>query len=106
MFLQRWRQLCTKYPCKIPESEKLDIFLDNLTPDFGYQVQLQGPLNFDSMIKQVVRIEPFMVKKGELTLYKDNKQNPSSSNKDKVKFPNKNRYVVNDGVVDNVNSTS
>lgn len=50
-FLQRWRQLCTKYPRKIPESEKLDIFLDNLTPDFGYQVQLQGPLNLYSMIK-------------------------------------------------------
>ena len=37
-FLQRWRQLYTKYSQKIPESKKLDIFLDNLVPNFGYQV--------------------------------------------------------------------
>ena len=50
-FLQRWRQLYTKYSRKIPKNEKLDIFLDNLVPEFGYLVQLQGPLTFDDMIK-------------------------------------------------------
>ena len=54
------------------------------------------------MIKQAVRIETFMIKKGELTLHKENKQGSSSSSKDKSKFPNKNHNVVNDGVVDNV----
>ena len=90
-----------KYSQKILEFEKLDIFLDNLLLDFGYQVQLQAPLTFDNMIKQAVRIEAFMVKKGDLTLNKDNKQG-SSSNKDKSKIFNKNQDVVNDGVVDNV----
>ena len=100
-FLQRWRQLYTKYSRKIPENEKLDIFLDNLVPEFGYLVQLQGPLTFDDMIKQAVRIETFMVKKGDLTVNKDNKQG-SSSNKDKPKATNKNHDVVNDGIVDNL----
>ena len=54
------------------------------------------------MIKQAVRIETFMVKKGDLTLKKDNKQGSSSSGKDKSKVVNKNWDVVNDGVVDNV----
>ena len=43
----------------------------------------------------------FMVKKGDLTVNKDNKQG-SSSNKDKSKAINKNRDVVNDGVIDNL----
>ena len=64
-------------------------------------MQLQGHLIFDSMIKQAVQIDVFMVKKGELTLNKDNKQG-FSTNKDKGKTVNKNLDVVNDGVVDNV----
>ena len=44
----------------------------------------------------------FMVKKGDLTIKKDNKQGSSSSNKDKSKGINKNHDVVNDGVVDNL----
>ena len=71
-FLQRWQQLYTKYSRKIPKNEKLDIFLDNLVPEFGYLVQLQGPLTFDDMIKQAVWIETFMVKKGDVTINKDN----------------------------------
>lgn len=87
-FLQRWRQLYTKYSRKIPETEKLDIFTDNLLPDFGYRVQLQGPRTFEYMITQAIRIEEFMVKQGELTLQKDTKQG-STSNRDKTKYVNK-----------------
>ena len=83
-------KLYTKYSWKIHKAEKLDIFLDNLVPEFGYQVQLQGPLTFDDMIKQVVRIESFMIKKGDLSIKKDNKQGYSSSAKDKPKVINKN----------------
>ena len=43
-----------------------------------------------------------MVKKGDLTINKDNKQGSSSSNKDKSKATNKNLDVVNDGVVDDL----
>ena len=54
------------------------------------------------MIKRAVWIEMFMVKKGDLTLNKDNMQGSSSSSKDKSKTTNKNCDVVNDGVVDNL----
>ena len=43
-----------------------------------------------------------MVKKGDLTINKDNKQGSSSFNKDKSKATNKNRDVVNGNVVDNL----
>ena len=49
-FLQRLRQLYTKYSCKISEMEKLDIFTDNLLPDFGYRAHLQGPCTFEDMV--------------------------------------------------------
>ena len=54
------------------------------------------------MIKQAMRIESFMIKKGDLSINKDNKQGSSSSAKDKPKVINKNNDVVNDGVVDNI----
>ena len=54
------------------------------------------------MIKQGVRIETFMIKKGDLSMNKDNKQGSSSSAKDKPKVINKNHDVVNDCVVDNI----
>ena len=50
----------------------------NLLLDFKYQVQLQGPLTFDDMIKQAIRIETFIFKKGDLALQKDNKHGFSS----------------------------
>ena len=53
-FLQRWRQLYTRYSCKIPEIEKLDIFVNNLLPGFGYKVQLQGPRTFDDLVTQAI----------------------------------------------------
>ena len=51
--------------------EKLDIFMDNLLPNFGYNIQLQGQHTFEYMITQAIWIEEFMVKKGETTLQKD-----------------------------------
>ena len=68
--------------------EKLDIFTNNLLPDFGYRVQLQGPRTIEDMVTQAICIEEFMVKKGELTLQKDMKQG-STSNKDKSKYLSK-----------------
>ena len=42
-----------------------------------------------------------MVKKGELTLHKDTRQE-STSIKDKSKYTSKNQEVFHDGVVDNI----
>ena len=79
--------------------EKLDIFTDNLLPDFGYKVQLQGPRTFEDMVTQAIHIEEFMIKKGELTFHKDTRQG-STSARDKSKYASKNQEVVHDGVVD------
>ena len=49
---------------------------------------------------QAIRIEEFMIKKGELTLHKDTRQ--ASTSRDKSKYVSKNREVVHDGVVDNI----
>ena len=56
--------------------EKLDIFTNNLLPNFKYRVQLQGPCTFEDMVTQAIHIEEFMVKKGELTLQKDTRKDP------------------------------
>lgn len=53
--------------------EKLDIFTNNLLPNFGYRVQRQGPRTFEDMITQAICIEEFTVKKGELNLQKETK---------------------------------
>ena len=81
--------------------ETLDIFIDNLLPEFGYKFQLQIPHIFEDVVTQAIKIEDFMVKNGELTLQKDTKQ-WSTSTKDKSKYVNKNLEVVHDGVVDNI----
>ena len=81
--------------------KKLDIFADNLLANFGYKVQLQGPCTFEDLVTQAIRIEEFLIKKGELTLHKDTRQG-STSARDKSKYASKNREVVHDGVVDNI----
>ena len=74
----------------------------------SYRVHLQCPPNFKKLIENGVKIEEAMVKKGELKLYmKDNgnssNHNNSNNNNDRSKYWNKNKNVVNDGVVDNKN---
>lgn len=91
----------TKYSHKIPENEKIDIFMDNILPDFRYKIKLQGPHTFEDMITQGIQIEEFIVKKWQLTLQKYIKQG-STSSKEKSKYVNKNQEVVHNGVVDNI----
>ena len=55
----------------------MEIFIQNLTPDMSYKVQLQCPPTFKKLIKNDVTIEEAMVKKGELKLY--TKENATSS---------------------------
>ena len=60
-FLQRWHQLFAKYPRTIPEQEKMDIFVHNLTPEMSYRLQLQCPPNFNKLIENGIKIEEAMV---------------------------------------------
>ena len=81
--------------------EKLDLFADNLLPNFGYKVQLQGPRTFEDMVTQAIYIKEFIFKKGELTLHKDTRQG-STFFRDKSKYASKNWEVAHDGVVDHI----
>lgn len=92
MFLQIWRQLYTKYSQKIPKTEKLDIFMDNLLPNFGNRIQLKGPHTFQDIITQAIQIKEFIVKKGKITLQKDIKQGFTSS-KDESNYVKRNWEV-------------
>ena len=85
-FLQRWRHLLSKYPRNILESERMEIFIQNLTPDMSYKVQLQCPPTFKKLIENGVKIEEAMVKKRELKLY--TKDNATSSGNNNSNNPN------------------
>ena len=74
----------------------------------SYRVQLQCLPTFKKLIENSVKIEEAMVFKGELKLYtKDNRtflnNNNSNNNNDQSKYWNKNKNILNDGVVDNKN---
>ena len=96
-YLQRWRKLYSSYPRQLPENEKIDIFVSSLIPELHYDLRKQIYLTFNDMVESAFRIEDVAIKKGEITISKDK----SNGNwKDKNKSWNKNKYVVNDGVVD------
>ena len=53
------------------------------------------------MVENAIKIENVLIRKGKISLSKDNKKDSNSnSNKDKSKWWNKNKNVVTDGVVD------
>ena len=81
----------------------------------SYRLQLQYPPNFNKLIENGIKIEEAMVQKSEIKLYsKDNAGSSNSnsntynsnSNNDKSKYWNKNKNIVNDGIVDNRNAQS
>ena len=78
----------------------MEIFINNLVPEMKYALQMQDSPSFDRMIKNALRIEEVMVKKGEITLQNESKGGSSSS---KPKWWKNNKNVVNDGVVDTSN---
>lgn len=106
-FLQRWRWLDLRYPCTVPEYEKMDIFIDNLNDQMSYYLKMQGNQSFGKIIDNGIRMEDAMIKKGELKIFKEGVHPPNNTKNNnhnhKPKFWNRNHDVVNDGIVDNNN---
>lgn len=92
-----------RYPKDVPDQEKINIFIDNLTSEMSYSLKIQCP-PFSKMLKNSLKIEDAMVKKGELKLhnssYNNNNNNNCNNNNDKPKFWLENRNVTNEGIYD------
>jgi len=101
-FTQRWRNMASKLSWEIPEKQQLDIFVQNLHPELSFQLQLQSASTFDELVSKGVIIERALIAKGTIKIFRDNKDSPQNSN-DKSRFWNKNKNVVNDGIVDTKN---
>jgi hypothetical protein len=99
-FLQRWRRLFARYSRPIPEKEKMDIFINSLDQELSYRLNLHCCPHFEKLIENTITIEGALVKRRVIKFDKDN---PSSSNhniNDKTRFWNRNKNIVNDGIVD------
>lgn len=66
---------------------------------------MQYPSTFEKMIENGIKIKEAMVKKGVLKLFKGgaNSFNNTNKNNDKPKFWNRNRNILNGGLVDTNN---
>lgn len=89
-FLQCWKNLFARYPRSIPEEEKMELFIDNLTDDMSYRLELQCPSTFEKVIENGIKIKEALVKIGVIKHYNEgsNKGNSSNhyGNNDKPKF--------------------
>jgi len=65
-FLQRWRQLASKFPHQMPERQMLEMFVHNLQMDLSYQVQIQCPTSFSKVIEVGLIIEKALLSKGQI----------------------------------------
>lgn len=63
----------------------MEIFINNLNGEMSYQLQLQCPPTFEKLIKNEMKIEDALVKRGVLKIYNDNNLS-KSSNHEKPKF--------------------
>lgn len=95
-YLQCWRALYSQYPRHLPEQEKIDIFVNTLIPELYYDLRKQLFTTFNDMVESAYRIEDVAIRKGDIVLNRDTRNH----GKDRSKPWNKNKYVVNDGVVD------
>lgn len=107
-FLQRWRRMFFRYPQPILDSEKMDIFVNNLVSKLKYSVQIQVHPSFNKMVDNAIRMEDVLIKKGDITPWKETQTESSSKEKNKYwKFAkDNNKNVVNDGVVDTIKTNS
>lgn len=98
----------SRYPCLLPEKEKMDIFIDNISSKMSYQLQLQCPPSFQKMIDNGIKIEEALIKRRiskfskEGTSFSNNYNNNNknaNNNTHKSKFWMRNKNIINDGVV-------
>lgn len=82
-FLQRWRKMFSRYSRTIPDLEKMDMFVNNLVPKLKYSVQMQVHPAFNKMVDNALRMEDVLIKKGDISLWKETSQGSSSKEKSK-----------------------
>jgi hypothetical protein len=92
--------LFARYSRSIPEKEKMDIFTNSLDQELSYRLNLHFPPNFEKLIENEITIEGALVKRGVIKIDKDNPSSSNHNNNDKTRFWNRNRNIVNDGIVD------
>ena len=97
-YLQCWRSLYSRYPCQLPKRENIDIFVNTLVPELYYDLRKQLFSSFNDMVESAYCIEDVAIKKGDIVINKDIRG--YGNGKDKNKSWNKNKYVVNYGVVE------
>ena len=97
-YLQRWRSLYSRYPRQVIEAEKIDIFVKMVILEVYFDLRKYFVTTFNTMVESAYHIEDVAIKKGDIVINKDKVKN--KNDKDKGKPWNKNKYVVNDGVVD------
>lgn len=79
----------------------MEIFISNLIEEIEFHLEIKGTNSFAEVITQGLKTKKALIKKGLVKIYKDNKDSPFPNyNSDKPKFWNKNKNVVNDGIVD------
>lgn len=78
--------------------------MNNLIPELQYGIQIQGPPSFHKMVDIALKIEDVLVKRGDISLHRETRQESGLKDKNKWWKSNKdnNKNVVNDGVVDNI----
>ena len=69
-----------------------------LVLELYFDLRKQLFTSFNTMVESAYRIEDATIKKGDIVINKDKVNN--GNDKDKGKPWNKNKYIVNDGVVD------
>ena len=96
IYLQHWQSLYSRVPCQLSEREKIDIFVNSLVLELYYYLRKQLFSSFNDMVERTYHIEDVSIRKEDIIINRDTRGN----GKDKNKPWNKNKYVVNDGVVD------
>ena len=95
-YLQCWRSLYSRYPLQLSDTEKIDLFVNTLVLELYYDLRKQLFTSFNDMVESAYRIEDVAIRKGDIVLNRDTRNH----GKDKNKPWNKNKYILNDGVVD------
>lgn len=72
--------MSTRYPCVIPKKEKMDIIIDNLNNEMHYRLKLQYPPSCEKQIKNGIKIEEALVKRGVLKLNKEGENYSNNNN--------------------------
>lgn len=76
----------------------VEMFTQNVNKDIGYDLRKSCLSTFKEVIENGLATKKVLIEKGTIKLFKDNKD--ESKGKDKPYLWNKNKNMVNDGVVD------